>query len=540
MQNIWYKNAVIYCVDVETFQDSNGDGVGDFRGLKDRLDYIAGLGATCIWLLPFFATPNRDNGYDVSDYYAVDPRLGTLGDFVEFTHLAKERGLRVIVDLVVNHTSDRHPWFEAAASDRHSPWRDWYLWSDEQPEDHAEGMVFPGHQKTTWTWDDRAGAYYFHRFYEFEPDLNIANPAVREEIERIMGFWLQLGVSGFRVDAVPFVIETRPREGEWVRHYDYLGELRAFMSWRRGDAVMLAEANVTPDEVADYVGDGDRMNMMFNFTVNQRLFLALARGDARPLREALRSLPPLPDRCQWGSFLRNHDELDLGRLEEAEREECFAHFAPDPDMRLYGRGIRRRLAPMLGNDRRRLELAYSLMFSLPGSPVLWYGEEIGMGDDLSLPERSAVRTPMQWSDEAQGGFTTAREPVRPVIADGPFGYDRVNVAAQQRDRRSLLSWMQAATRVRRGLPELGWGGCELLETGEDTVLAHRARWRGRTSVILHNLGPDPREVTLPGLTEGGDHLQDLFSDGDYADPVRGDGPVRLSGYGYRWLQLAAG
>ncbi|HYE48020.1 MAG TPA: alpha-amylase family glycosyl hydrolase, partial [Azospirillaceae bacterium] len=343
MQNIWYKNAVIYCLDVDTFLDGNGDGIGDFQGLAHRLDHIVGLGCTCVWLLPFYPSPDRDNGYDVADYYGVDPRLGDLGHFVEFTTLARDRGLRVIVDLVVNHTSIDHPWFQAARSSPDSPFRDFYLWSKEKPADADQGMVFPGHQETTWTWDEKAQSHYFHRFYPHQPDLNIDNPAVREEIERIMGLWLQLGVSGFRIDGAPFLIERRKEEGGPVHWHEYLEDMRNFLAWRRGDAVLLAEANIPPDEVAPYVGEGDRMNMLFDFIVNQPLFLALARGEAGPVADALKSLPELPAQCQWGSFLRNHDELDLGRLSESDRQEVFAAFGPEPCMQIYGRGIRRRL-----------------------------------------------------------------------------------------------------------------------------------------------------------------------------------------------------
>ncbi|HYC01645.1 MAG TPA: alpha-amylase family protein [Azospirillaceae bacterium] len=535
MRDLWYKNAVIYCLDVDTFADGNGDGVGDFRGLARRLDHIAGLGATCIWLLPFYRTPNRDNGYDISDYYQVDPRLGTLGDFVEFTHLAKDRGLRVIADLVVNHTSTDHPWFQAARSDPDSPYRDFYLWSEEKPADAQEGMVFPGVQETVWTWDEKARSHYFHRFYDHEPDLNVENPAVREEIERIMGAWLQLGVSGFRIDGAPFLIESDIKSGKSSFRYDYLAELRSFLSWRRGDAVMLAEANVEPKETCHYFGGGDRLHMMFNFWLNQRLFLAFVRHQAGPVAEALGDLPELPSIGQWANFLRNHDELDLGRLSDAEREEVFAAMAPEEEMRAYGRGIRRRLAPMLGNDRRRLELAYSLMFSLPGTPVIWYGEEIGMGEDLSLDERNAVRTPMQWSDDPNGGFSPAPPDrlVRPVLTGGEYGYERVNVEAQQRDPGSLLNWFERVARARRECPEFGRGAWRVLETGDPAVLALRCDWDGKAVLALHNFAAEERTATLADPPE--EPLRDLFGDRAY-EPAEG-GKLSLSAYGYRWLRL---
>ncbi|HET9200329.1 MAG TPA: alpha-amylase family protein, partial [Dehalococcoidia bacterium] len=380
----WYKNAIVYCLDVETFQDSDGDGVGDFQGLVSRLDYLWSLGVSCVWLLPFYPSPNRDNGYDVIDYYGVDPRLGNLGDAAEFLQGANERGIKVIIDLVVNHTSDQHPWFEAAR-DRDSQYREYYVWSDEEPADAEEGVVFPGVQESTWTFDEKAGAYYHHRFYKHQPDLNIGNQKVRQEIRRIMGFWLALGVSGFRIDAAPFLIEL-PSAGKDDLTFEYLDDFYGFLSWHSAGAILLAEANVTHDQVLEYFGDGDRMQMIFNFFLNQHVFLALARGEAEPIVRALKKQPNIPPTAQWANFLRNHDEIDLGRLTEKERQECFEAFGPEPYMQLYERGVRRRLAPMLGGDRRRIEMAFSLAFSLPGTPVIWYGDEIGMGEDLSLPE----------------------------------------------------------------------------------------------------------------------------------------------------------
>ncbi|RED38817.1 maltose alpha-D-glucosyltransferase/alpha-amylase [Rhodopseudomonas thermotolerans] len=422
IDDLWYKNGVIYCLSVASYMDANGDGIGDFRGLTRRLDYLNGLGVTAIWLMPFQPSPYRDDGYDISDYYGVDPRYGTLGDFVEFTHGCKQRGMRVIIDLVVNHTSDQHPWFKQARADPDSPYRDWYVWSDRKPAHADQGMVFPGVQKSTWTHDKQAMAWYFHRFYEFQPDLNTANPYVQEEILKIMGFWIQLGVSGFRMDAVPFVIATKgPKVKKPVEQFDMLRTFREFLQWRKGDSIILAEANVRPEDDLHYFGDdGERMQMMFNFHVNQHLFYALAAADTGPLARALVDTKSRPATAQWGLFLRNHDELDLGRLTKAQRQTVFEKFGPDKTMQLYDRGIRRRLAPMLGGDQRRLELAYSLMMTLPGTPVVRYGDEIAMGDDLSLPERRCARTPMQWSTEPHGGFTTSDKPEVPVIDTAPM------------------------------------------------------------------------------------------------------------------------
>jgi maltose alpha-D-glucosyltransferase/alpha-amylase len=537
--DLWYKNAIIYCLDVETFMDADGDGVGDFRGLADRLDHVEALGATCLWLLPFYPTANRDNGYDVTDYYGIDPRLGTLGDFVEFTRAARDRGLRVIVDLVVNHTSVDHPWFQEARRDPHSPRRDWYIWSKEKPENLHEGMVFPGVQDSTWTWDEVAGAWYMHRFFKHQPDLNITNPAMREEIQRIMGFWLQLGATGFRLDAVPFLLEYRgltPSEDRRDPHC-YLNELRDFCDWREAESVLLAEANIPMEEIGAYFGRGDRLQMIFNFVLNQRVFLALARGEAAPVAQVIRTTPDLPLIGQWATFLRNHDELDLGRLTDAEREEAFAAFAPEERMRIFGRGIRRRLAPMLGGDARRIAMAHSLMFALPGTPVIWYGEEIGMGEDLSLPGREPVRTPMQWSDEPSAAFSTAPEDrlVRRVMAEGAFGYRQVNAMSQRNRQASLLEHCRRLADTRRACPEVGWGKCRVLDVGAPGVLALRCEWRGNAVVTLHNLSHRRAEARMPS---GMGRLERLLSDTDDATPDEASRPVVLEGYGFRWFRVA--
>lgn len=455
IDDLWYKNAVIYCLDVEKYQDANGDGVGDFEGLMRRLDYLAGLGATCVWLQPFYPSPNRDNGYDVSDYYGVHDKHGSPGDFVNFMNHADALGIRVIVDLVVNHTSVDSPWFQDARASRRSPFRDWYVWSSQRPKDHKKGIVFPGQQTTTWTFDRTAGQYYFHRFYDHQPDLNTWNPHVRAEIQTIMGFWLQLGVSGFRMDAVPFLIEKKGAGIQPEQDFNLLREMRTFLQWRSGEAILLAEANVPPDESMHYFGeDGGCLQMMLNFPVNQRLFYAMATGDIEPLVWALEETRERPANAQWVQFLRSHDELDLGRLTEEQREKVFDAFGPERHMQLYDRGIRRRLTPMLRNNRRRLELAFSLLFALPGTPMMQYGDEIGMGDNLRLPERECARTPMQWTSDPHGGFSRARRVVRPAIADEEFGFQKVNVADQRRDPHSLLNWTERMIRTRRECPEI--------------------------------------------------------------------------------------
>jgi maltose alpha-D-glucosyltransferase / alpha-amylase len=540
IHDLWYKNAVIYCLNVETYLDSNGDGIGDFPGLTERLPYLAGLGVTCLWLLPFYPSPNKDDGYDVADFYGVHPRVGSFGDFVEFMNQAHALGLRVIVDLVINHTSDQHPWFKSARKDPHSPYRDWYLWSKRRPRTWNTGMVFPGVQKATWTRDAAAGEYYFHRFYDFQPDLNAQNPAVTEEIMRIMGFWLQLGVSGFRMDAVPFVIENKGAHVKPGKNFDLLHDMRDFLQWRCRDAIMLAEANVPPGESLEYFGEeGDRLQMMLNFWVNQRMFYALASGDATELRHALAATRTAPRSAQWGIFTRTHDELDLGRLTDDQRQTVFDAFGPDKEMQLYGRGIRRRLAPMLNNDRRRLELAYSLMFSLPGTPVMRYGDEIGMGDDLSLPERYAARTPMQWSSEPNGGFSTARRIIRQVVGDPIYGYANVNVADQRRDPHSLLNWMERVIRMRRECPEISWGEWKALNVRNDHVLALRYDWDSRTSVFLHNFDQKPCAVRLHVDAPRGDVLVNLLGQNESHADESGRHTIELEPWGYRWFRAGS-
>ncbi len=541
IDDLWYKNAIIYCLDVEKYVDSNGDGIGDFGGLTRRLDYLAGLGVTCVWLQPFYPSPNRDNGYDVADYYGVHPKHGTLGEFVEFMNHAQQIGLRVIVDLVINHTSNRHPWFQSARKDPASAYRNWYVWSKTRPAEWNKGMVFPGVQKATWTRDPVADQYYFHRFYEFQPDLNTLNPAVQREMMRIMGFWLQLGVSGFRVDAVPFMIEQKGAGITPRKDYEMLHLLRNFLQWRRRDAIFLAEANVPPNENMDYFGEnGERIQMMLNFAVNQRLFYALATEDIKPLVRALEATYNRPPAAQWVNFLRSHDELDLGRLTDTQRERVFQAFAPAKEMQLYNRGIRRRLAPMLDNDRRKLDLAFSLLFTLPGTPMLQFGDEIGLGDDLSLPERECARTPMQWSNDPHGGFTTGKRPVLPVISDPIYGYQRVNVEGQRRDPHSLLNWMERKIRMRKECPEISWGDWKILKTDQPGVLVMCYEWDDHTLVTLHNFSAKPSAVVLDRGAVGGDtgtgKLVDLLATNDSRADENGRYVVELQPYDYRWLR----
>jgi len=540
INDLWYKHAVVYCLSVATYMDSNGDGIGDFQGLMRRLDYLHGLGVTAIWLMPFQPSPGKDDGYDISDYYGVNPAYGSIGDFIEFTRAARQRGIRILIDLVVNHTSDQHPWFRQAR-DRASPLHDWYVWSDRKPARADTGMVFPGVQKSTWSYDREAKAWYFHRFYDFQPDLNTSNPQVQAEILKIMGFWVELGVSGFRMDAVPFVISSKgPKVKKPLQHYDMLRSLREFLQWREGDSIILAEANVLPKTDLEYFGkEGDRMHMMFNFQVNQTLFYALATADIRPLVKAMNATRARPATAQWGIFLRNHDELDLGRLSEQQRQRVFEAFAPEKDMQLYDRGIRRRLAPMLNGDRRRTELAVSLLFTLPGTPVVRYGDEIGMGDNLELPERVCARTPMQWSTEPQAGFTKSKRPVVPVIDTGPYGYQHVNAAAQRRDPNSLLNWTERIIRMRKEVPEIGLGDFQVIDTGNNAMLMIRYDWRNNSVLFVHNLDDKPCEASFDvGLDdESAGLLVNLLSEEHSRAREDGRHHLLLEAFAYRWYRV---
>jgi maltose alpha-D-glucosyltransferase/alpha-amylase len=547
MINRWYQEAIIYSLDVASFQDSDGDGRGDLRGLISRLNYLSRLGVSCLWLNPIYPSPGRDGGYDISDFYGVDPVLGSVGDFAELAREAQESGMRIILDLVVNHTSDEHPWFKSARSSPDSPFRDWYIWSAEEPPNRHQGTVFPGEQSETWTFDEQAQAWYFHRFYDFQPDLNWANPAVRAEMAKVMGFWLQMGAAGFRIDAAPFIIEmVKPGVDSAPKDFSIMDSWRQETQWRRGDSVLLCEANLPPSEIGTFVGsrpDGpsDRAQMMFDFLLNPRLWLALARSDAEPLIEALTTAVKLPQGGQWVTFLRNHDELDLSRLTDEQRGDVFGAFAPRPEMRLYGRGIRRRLAPMLNGDRRHIELAYALQFSLPGSPALRYGEEIGMGEDLSLDGREAVRTPMQWDGTTNGGFSSAppEELFRPVTMTGKFGAEKVNVRGQQQEPNSLLRWFENMIHTLRTAPEIGTGTCSVIDAPlPRSVLAHRFDAPAGSILLLHNLADT--EVTIdigpmPGM-DGAPY--DLFVDGPYAAPSEKLTDLTLNGWGYRWIRLA--
>ena len=538
----WYENAIIYCLDVETYADSDGDGIGDFVGLTRRLDYLSSLGITCLWLMPFYPTPNRDDGYDVCDYNAVDPRLGTMADFAEFMVEARERGLHVIIDLVPNHSSDQHPWFQEARRDPSSKYRSYYIWREDDPGDTSDKAVFPGHQDGIWTYDEVADAWYLHHFYDFQPDLNFSNPDVRDEFRKTMGLWLQLGVSGFRVDAAPFLISLTGVDGGTGLEpaHEWLAELREFATIRSGNAALVGEVNVGLSQLADYFGGGNELHALYNFPVNRAIFLSLAQETANAITYWLTQLPSIPDTGQWVTFLRKHDELNLSQLPKDQQEQIFGAFGPEPSMQVYNRGIRRRLAPMLNGDQARIRLAFSVMFSLPGAPMIYYGDEIGMGEDLSLPERLSVRTPMQWTDGPNGGFSTAdpNDLVRPVVSNDTFGVETVSVSRQRGDHGSLLNWVAGLTRTRRECSEIGTGTWGTMDVGNDSVLCMRYDSGDRVVVIVNNLSPGRRKVTLDLDTAECAASTDLFGDRVYPPVTPENQTFTINGNGYRWIRLS--
>ena len=540
--DLWWKNAVVYCLDVETFVDSDGDGCGDLIGLTNRLDYLAGLGISCVWLMPFYPSTQRDDGYDITDFYGIDGRLGTPGDFAELIRTASDRGIRVVADLVMNHSSKDHPWFRQGR-DRDSPSHDFYVWADDKPPEKPGDVVFPDRETSNWAWDAKARQWYLHRFYSHQPDLNVANVQVRDEIAQVVGYWLDQGLAGFRVDAVPFLLEpTGMPKGALHDPHELMRDLRRYMGRRRGDAILMGEVNLPPDQQRAFFGDedGDELHMVLSFTINQAMYLALARGDATPLRSALEALPAIPSDSQWANFVRNHDELTLDKLSDDERAEVFAAFGPDPAVQLYDRGLRKRLPTMVGGDERRIRLMYSVAFSLPGTPVLFYGEEIGMAENLDIPGRYSVRAPMQWSAERHGGFSTvddARSLCRPVVDAAGWAPDRVNVAAQRRAHDSLLNWMERLIRRRRECPELGWGRCTLLDAGHAGVLAHRADWDGSAVVALHSFAEERLEVRLALEERDVEGLVDLLGDGDLIPGPDGQLTVALDPFDYRWFRV---
>jgi maltose alpha-D-glucosyltransferase/alpha-amylase len=542
MSSDWYKDAIFYEVFVRAFADGNGDGIGDLPGLTAKLDYLKDLGVDCLWLLPIYPSPLRDDGYDVADFYKIHPDYGTVDDFRTLVDEAHHRGLRVIADLIPNHSSDQVSWFQASrdpAHPEHEQYRDWYVWSPTDKPYAEARIIFLDYEESNWTWDPVRNAYYWHRFFHHQPDLNYDNPAVQQEMLNIVGFWLDQGIDGFRVDAVPYLYEREGTNCENLPEtHAYLKRLRAFVDAHTPGALLLSEANQWPEDVRPYLGDGDEFHMNFHFPVMPRIFMALARADRTPLLEILDRTPPIPEPCQWATFLRNHDELTLEMVTEGERQFMWEFYAPDPRMRL-NLGIRRRLAPLLDNDRARIELANSLLFTLPGSPVVYYGDEIGMGDNIWLHDRDGVRTPMQWSTAANAGFSTAISDAlyNPVIDDEVYGYQHINVEAQRADPASLLNKMREMIRIRKEHPALGRGEIQFLDVANRSVLAFLRNHEAGTILSVNNLSPEPQNVELDLSAFAGSRPMNLLTKTKKTNVSAKPYKLDLGRYEYRWLQL---
>jgi maltose alpha-D-glucosyltransferase/alpha-amylase len=527
-QSLWYKDAIFYQIYVRAFHDSNGDGHGDLKGLTQKLDYLQQLGVNCLWLMPLYPSPLKDDGYDIADYYNIAETFGTLEDFRNLVEAAHARNLRVIMDLVLNHTSDQHPWFQAARADRTSPYRDYYVWSDTDQKYKEARIIFLDTEPSNWSWDERAGQYFWHRFYASQPDLNYENPTVQEEMLKVAGFWLELGIDGFRADAVPYLFEREGTNGENLPEtHVYLKRLRAFMDARYPGRILLCEANQWPEDVRPYFGDGDEFHMGFHFPIMPRIFMALKKERADDMIEILNRTPEIPENCQWCIFLRNHDELTLEMVTEEERQWMWQQYAPEPRMKL-NLGIRRRLSPLLDNDRRKLELADSLLFTLPGSPIIYYGDEIGMGDNIELPDRNGVRTPMQWDTSPNGGFTTGK-PFAPLI-EGELGFQRINVASQVNDKTSLFHAVRHMIAVRRKHPVFSRGRMEWILTDNPSVVSYTRNGQDEALLIIHNLSGSSQTAVLPAEYQG-----------DYADLLTNAGisiapTITIPPYAFLWLK----
>ncbi len=539
MDATWYKDAVFYELYVRAFYDGNGDGHGDFTGLIQKLDYLQELGVDCIWLLPIYPSPLRDDGYDVANFCGIHPDYDTPDDFKAMLDEAHRRGLRVITDLVLNHTSDEHPWFKEARASVDSPRRDYYVWSDTDQKYKDARIIFVDSQTSNWEFDPQTGQYYWHRFFPHQPDLNYDNPEVQQAMLDVIRFWLELGVDGFRADAVPYLFE---REGTSCENlpetHAYLKRLRAFTDANYPGHILLSEANQWPEDTRAYFGDGDEFHMAFHFPVMPRIFMALARGDRQPILDILARTPPIPESCQWCTFLRCHDELTLEMVTEEERAFMWDFYAPEPRMRL-NLGIRRRLAPLLDNDRRKIELANSILFTLPGSPIIYYGDEIGMGDNIWLEDRDGLRTPMQWSDEENAGFSTAH-PLRlysPVIDDEVFSYQKVNVRAQRNDPSSLFHTMRKMISARKKHKSFGRGDCQFLCPDSVAVLTYIRRYESETIVVVNNLSSSPQSVALELAPLSGSSLRDILSGASFPSVTAQPYILTLDPYQYLWLLL---
>jgi maltose alpha-D-glucosyltransferase / alpha-amylase len=534
----WFKTAIFYEVVIRGFHDANNDGTGDIRGLIDRLDYLEWLGIDCIWLLPFYRSPLRDGGYDISDYMSILPEYGTVDDVAELLDAAHARGIRVIVDMVMNHTSDQHPWFQEARKPG-SPKRDWYVWSDSDERYADARIIFVDTEASNWTWDHEAQAYYWHRFFSHQPDLNYDNPEVAEAMLDIVRFWLNLGFDGLRLDAVPYLFEREGTNCENLPEtHEYLKRVRKMVDDEFEDKVLLAEANQWPEDVVDYFGDGDECHMAFHFPVMPRMFMALRREEAKPIVEIMSNTPQIPDNCQWGIFLRNHDELTLEMVTDEERDYMYREYARDPRMKMNV-GIRRRLAPLLDNNRRAIELFHALLFSLPGSPVMYYGDEIGMGDNIYLGDRDGVRTPMQWSIDRNAGFsrTDFHALYAPPIMDPVYSYLAINVEAQQRHPNSLLHWVRSLVQIRKQHAVFGTGEFEALACTNNRVLAFLRVDRRDTLLIVANLAATAQPVELDLSRFAGRVPVEMLGGTDF--PAVGDWSyfLTLAPYGFYWFDL---
>jgi maltose alpha-D-glucosyltransferase/alpha-amylase len=486
---LWYKKALIYEVHIRAFHDSNADGHGDIPGLIEKLPYLQDLGVDCLWLLPHYPSPLRDDGYDIADYYAIHPDYGTLADFQRLVEAAHQRDIRILTELVVNHTSDQHPWFQESRRDPKSPKRDWYVWSDTDDKYKGTRIIFTDTERSNWTWDPVAKQYFWHRFFSHQPDLNYDNPEVQEAMLDVMRFWLNMGVDGFRCDAVPYLFEREGTNCENLPEtHAFLKRLRKTIDAEYPNKMLLAEANQWPADVRVYFGDGDEFHMGFHFPVMPRLFMALRKEDRTPIVEILQQTPDIPDNCQWAIFLRNHDELTLEMVTDEDRDYMYREYAMDPRMRI-NLGIRRRLAPLMDNGRRRIELMHSLLFTLPGTPVMYYGDEIGMGDNIYLGDRNGVRTPMQWTSDRNAGFSRAdyARLYAPVIADPVYGYQSINVEVQERVKTSLLHWVKRMIKVRQRYPAFALGKLRFVNPENRRVLAFTREWQGQTFLIICNL-----------------------------------------------------
>jgi maltose alpha-D-glucosyltransferase / alpha-amylase len=536
----WWKQAVLYELYVRAFNDSDGDGHGDLRGVTERLDYLRDLGVDVLWLLPLSPSPLRDDGYDVSDYYGIHPDYGTVDDLRGLLDAAHARGLKVITDLVMNHTSSDHPWFQA--SRRREPGKaDWYVWSDDPSRYAGARVIFTDSESSNWSWDEVRGQYYWHRFFRHQPDLNYDEPEVRTTMLDVVRFWLELGVDGFRLDAIPYLYQREGTNSENLPEtHAFLKEVRSFIERIKPGALILGEVNQWPEDTLPYFGDGfDELPLLFHFPVMPRLWKALAEGSAEPIRWILERTPPIPPSCQWVVFLRNHDELTLEMVTDEERAFMYAHYAPEPVMRLNV-GIRRRLAPLCDFDRSRIELLHSLLMTLPGTPILYYGDEIGMGDDLTLPDRNGVRTPMQWHAGPGAGFSSAPTTYAPLLRDPACSPDRVNVAAAERDPDSLLHWMRRLLAVRRAHPALGGGSFTMLPSPDPALAVFLSTARHDAVVAVHNLAAAPRCATLAVPALAGRELRLTFG-GRLGEAVPlgkkavADAlPVVLEAHGYAW------